>query len=55
MKIAKSIRRRLQSGYYRRKYGLETDSHSMYFDLRQKGYSDEEAQFIVFKNKGVIK
>lgn len=38
----------------RQRYGLDTDSGSRYFALRQRGYSDTLAQYLVFKERGLI-
>jgi len=54
-RIPRAVANKLRSGYYRRLYGLETDSGSMYHDLRvNKGLSDAEAQYLVFKSRGLI-
>lgn len=38
----------IRSGYARNKYGLDTSSGSRYAKLRENGYSDEEAQAIIY-------
>lgn len=42
------------SGELRRRWGLETDSGSMYFRLRNQGKSDEEAQYVVYESRALI-
>jgi len=51
----KAVMAKLRSGYYRQNYGLNTDSSSMYARLRGEGKSDEEAQYQVYKSRGIIK
>jgi hypothetical protein len=43
------------TGELRRRWGLETDSGSQYFRLRQEGYSDEYAQYSDYESRGLIK
>jgi len=45
----------IQRGIYKAEYGLETDSDSKYFFLRtEKGLSDAEAQYEVFRSRGLL-
>ena len=42
---------KIKTGWFRQKYGLETDSGSRYFRLRQThGMSDLEAQMDIFED-----
>jgi len=55
MKMLKSTRKRIEEGYYRKKYGLDTSSGSIYSFLRRKGFSDTDAQYTIFRSKGKIR
>lgn len=44
----KEFYHRIATGWFRSKYGLETDSGSRYHRLRMDGLSDFEAQCLVF-------
>lgn len=49
-------RRKIRNGEVRREHGLETDSGSMYYRLTViDGMSDEDAQYEVYKSRGIIK
>jgi len=45
---------RILSGELRQKHGLETDSGSMYHKLVMEGHGDLEAQYMVYKSRGLI-
>ena len=49
-------RKKIESGAMRQKHGLESDSGSRYTFLRTKGgCADTEAQYLVYKGRGIIK
>ena len=54
MSIPEKIVMRILSGEMRQEYGLETDSDSMYNKLRMDGLSDLEAQYMVYKSRGLL-
>jgi len=54
MDIPEKIVNKILRGELRGEHGLETDSDSMYFNLRQKGYSDLEAQYKVYNFRGLL-
>jgi len=41
--------KRINNGYFRKKYGLDTSKHSEYWTARMNGKSDLEAQSMIFK------
>jgi hypothetical protein len=41
--------KRIENGYFRKKYGLDTSRHSEYWTARMRGKSDLEAQSMIFK------
>jgi len=56
MKIPEKIVKKIMSGEMRRKYGLDTSTGSMYYQLRfNKGEGDLEAQYEVYRVKGLLK
>jgi len=54
MQVPEEIKYYINSGQARQKYGLRTDQDSQYHSLRVRGYSDVEAQYKVFKRRGIF-
>ena len=53
-KDAVDLYERTDVGKLRQRHGLDTDSGSTYFRLRRQGKSDKMAQYIVYKERGLI-
>jgi len=54
--IAEDVVRKVENGYYREKYGLETHNKSDYAYFRNdKGYSDAHAQIRVYLIRRILK
>ena len=49
-----TLKQGIARGEFRKKYGLDSSSGSQYDKLRKKGFSDEDAQYQVLKNRGLL-
>jgi len=54
MKVSEQVVEKILSGKLRKKYGLDTTAGSLYHIMRLQGASDLEAQYAVYKKRGIV-